>query len=95
MPTVKNGFHILNLHPKKMYLKNTLFFNANLLEKFHNWAQKGPNLCYTVTPENVLATPRKCTSHARKCTSHARKCTRTLYIVLGKHSFLPIKDTWN
>ena len=33
MPTAKNGFHILNLHPKNIYLKIT-FFNANLLEKF-------------------------------------------------------------
>ena len=34
MPTVKNGFHILNLHPKKYALKKYPFFNANLLEKF-------------------------------------------------------------
>ena len=33
MPTAKNGFHILNLHPKYMYLKIP-FFNANILEKF-------------------------------------------------------------
>ena len=33
MPTTKNGFHILNLHPKKYVLKIP-FFNANLLEKF-------------------------------------------------------------
>ena len=35
MPTAKNGFHILNLHPKNMYLKKYPIFNANLLEKFH------------------------------------------------------------
>ena len=33
-PTAKNGFHILNLHPKKYVLKKT-FFNVHLLEKFH------------------------------------------------------------
>ena len=33
MPTAKNGFHILNLHPKKYIFKKT-FLNANLLEKF-------------------------------------------------------------
>ena len=36
MPTAKNGFHILNLHPKKYVFKKKLtFFNANLLEKFY------------------------------------------------------------
>ena len=25
MPTAKNGFHILNIHPKKYTLKNTPF----------------------------------------------------------------------
>ena len=35
MPTAKNGFHILNLHPRKyIYLKKNTLFNANLLEKF-------------------------------------------------------------
>ena len=34
MPTAKNGFHILNLHPKKyVFPKNTRILNANLLEK--------------------------------------------------------------
>ena len=33
MPTAKNGFHILNLHPKKYVLKKYPCFNANLLEK--------------------------------------------------------------
>ena len=34
IPTAKNGFQILNLHPKKHALKKKyLFFNANLLEK--------------------------------------------------------------
>ena len=32
MPTAKNGFHIINLHPKKYVLKKK--FNVNLLEKF-------------------------------------------------------------
>ena len=37
IPTAKNGFHILNLHPKKhtyiyIYIKKK--FSANLLEKF-------------------------------------------------------------
>ena len=36
MPTAKNGFHILNLHPKKYAFKKIPFINANLLEKFHN-----------------------------------------------------------
>ena len=30
----KNGFHSLNLHPKKYIFKEYPFFNANLLEKF-------------------------------------------------------------
>ena len=34
IPTAKNGFQILNLHPKNIYLKNVL--NANLLEKSEN-----------------------------------------------------------
>ena len=34
MPTAKNGFHILNQHPKKYVFKKILFFNANLLENF-------------------------------------------------------------
>ena len=34
MPTAKNRFHILNLHPKKYILKKYPFLNANLLEKF-------------------------------------------------------------
>ena len=35
MPTAKDEFHILNLHPKKYLFKkiNTHFYNANLLEK--------------------------------------------------------------
>ena len=33
MPTAKNGFHILNLHPKKYVFKKKVF-NTNLLEKF-------------------------------------------------------------
>ena len=34
MPTAKNRFHILNLHPINMYLnKKYPFLNANLLEK--------------------------------------------------------------
>ena len=33
MPTAKNGFHILNLHPKKYIFKKMLFFITNLLEK--------------------------------------------------------------
>ena len=33
MPTAKNGFHILNLHPKKYVLNKYPCFNANLLEK--------------------------------------------------------------
>ena len=39
MPTAKNGFHILNLHPKKYILKKKLFSNANLLEKFQKVKQ--------------------------------------------------------
>ena len=38
MPTAKNEFHILNLHPKKyiyIFWKYP-FFNANLLRKFLN-----------------------------------------------------------
>ena len=38
MPTAKNGFHILNLHPKEYIVKKIPFFNANLLEKL-------PNIC--------------------------------------------------
>ena len=35
MPTAENGFHILNLHPKKhIFQERKTFFNANLLEKF-------------------------------------------------------------
>ena len=36
MPTPKNGFQILNLHPKKHIVeqKNTLFFNFGLLKVF-------------------------------------------------------------
>ena len=35
VPTAENGFHILNLHPKKyIFEKIYPFFNANLLEKF-------------------------------------------------------------
>ena len=37
MPTAKNGFHILNLRPKKyvcIFKKKNFFLNANLLEKF-------------------------------------------------------------
>ena len=30
----QNGFHILNLHPKKYVFKKIPFSNANLLEKF-------------------------------------------------------------
>ena len=34
MPTAKNGFHILNLHPNKyIFKKKNTFLNANLLEK--------------------------------------------------------------
>ena len=34
MPTAKNGFQILNLHPKKcIFQKKYPFFDANLLEK--------------------------------------------------------------
>ena len=37
MPTAKNRFHILNLHPKNMYLKKKYpFLHANLLEKFQS-----------------------------------------------------------
>ena len=32
MPTAKNGFHILNLHPKKYIFKKKLLLNANLIE---------------------------------------------------------------
>ena len=41
MPTAKNGFHILNLHPKKCVFKKKKypFFNADLLEKFQNFTQ--------------------------------------------------------
>ena len=35
IPTAKNGFQILNLHPKNIYLKKIL--NANLLEKFRKF----------------------------------------------------------
>ena len=39
MPTPKNGFQILNQHPKKhTFKKNTLFFNV-LLPKFHRTKQ--------------------------------------------------------
>ena len=34
MPTAKNGFHILNLHPERFIFKKYPFLNANLLEKF-------------------------------------------------------------
>ena len=37
MLTAKNGFHILNLHPKiYIYIYKYLFLNANLLEKNPN-----------------------------------------------------------
>ena len=42
MPTAKNGFHILNLHPKNMYLKIP-FFNANILEKFQSSSKHLPH----------------------------------------------------
>ena len=44
IPTAKNGFQILNLHPKKHVFKILPSFNANLLEKFphmSSWALKG------------------------------------------------------
>ena len=34
IPTAKNGFHILDLHPKKHVFQKIPFFNGNLLEKF-------------------------------------------------------------
>ena len=34
IPTAKTDFTFLLYTPKNIYLKNTLFFNANLLEKF-------------------------------------------------------------
>ena len=38
MPTAKNGFHILNPHPKKyLFQKRKYIFYANLLEKFLNF----------------------------------------------------------
>ena len=45
MLTAKNGFQILNLHPKKLYFKNksTRLFNAYKVKKFFllNW-----DLCF-------------------------------------------------
>ena len=34
MSTAKNGFHILNLHPKIYVFQKSPLLNANLLEKF-------------------------------------------------------------
>ena len=44
--TAKNGFHILNLHPKKHIFQEKRYpvFNANLLEKFWNSGKFG-NSC--------------------------------------------------
>ena len=44
MPTAKNRFQILNLHPNKYISQKIPFFTANLLEKF---------------PENI-SNPKKC-----------------------------------
>ena len=33
MPTAKNGFQILNLHPKKHVFKKVPFFNAYEMQK--------------------------------------------------------------
>ena len=33
MPTAKNGFHILNLHPNRYIFKKYPFFKANLPQK--------------------------------------------------------------
>ena len=60
MPTAKNGFHILNLRPKRYTFKKkkkSFFFNANLLEKFHLFLVH-LNLWSHFSPPDIMATSR-------------------------------------
>ena len=48
MPTTKNRFQVLNLHPKKHIIKEKkyFFFDASKLDKFHKFSNERCNNIY-------------------------------------------------